>query len=114
MCKSTFILGTCAIHIYLLFHFSMEFPLANRITLRIAPDGTHRSTASHHLGLFCLYVNTANRYFQHFSTISSGLNSIAACVLQDVIRAYFVKDMTEKRATLVSRILGRIQSAAKS
>lgn len=42
------------------------------------------------------------------STISSGLNSIAACILQDVIRAYFVKDMTEKRATLVSRIIATI------
>lgn len=42
------------------------------------------------------------------STISSGLNSIAACVLQDVIRAYFVKDMSESRATLVSRILASI------
>ena len=35
-----------------LFHFSMEFPEANRIV----PDGTPRSAVSHdsHLGLFCL------------------------------------------------------------
>jgi len=39
------------------------------------------------------------------STISSGLNSIAACLLEDVIKEYFVKDMSEKRATLTSRIL---------
>lgn len=42
------------------------------------------------------------------STISSGLNSIAACVLQDIIRSYFVKDMSEARATAVSRILAVI------
>lgn len=42
------------------------------------------------------------------STISSGLNSIAACILQDVIRAYFVKDMSESRATLVSRIIASV------
>ena len=46
-------------------------------------------------------------HFIYFSTISSGLNSIAACILEDVIRAYFVKEMTESRATLVSRIIGR-------
>ncbi|XP_060579186.1 sodium-coupled monocarboxylate transporter 1-like isoform X1 [Ruditapes philippinarum] len=42
------------------------------------------------------------------STLSSGLNSIAACILQDVIRAYFVKDMTESRATWISRIIAVI------
>lgn len=39
------------------------------------------------------------------STISSGLNSIAACILQDVVRAYFVKDMSESRATWVSKLI---------
>ncbi|KAK3582702.1 hypothetical protein CHS0354_013053 [Potamilus streckersoni] len=39
------------------------------------------------------------------STISSGLNSIAACVLQDVIKAYFYKDLSEERATNVSKFI---------
>ena len=34
---------------------------------------------------------------------------MAACVLQDVIRAYFVKDMTEERATMVSKLLGKVK-----
>ncbi|KAK3586083.1 hypothetical protein CHS0354_033206 [Potamilus streckersoni] len=42
------------------------------------------------------------------STISSGLTAISACVLQDVIRAYFYKDMKEERATFVSKILAAI------
>ncbi|KAL3876307.1 hypothetical protein ACJMK2_034170 [Sinanodonta woodiana] len=42
------------------------------------------------------------------STISSGLTAIAACVLQDVIRAYFYKDMTEERATSVSKVIAAI------
>lgn len=42
------------------------------------------------------------------STISSGLNSIAACLLQDVVRSYFVKDMNESRATWVSKLIALI------
>ncbi|KAK3582707.1 hypothetical protein CHS0354_013059 [Potamilus streckersoni] len=42
------------------------------------------------------------------STISSGLNSIAACVLQDVVRAYFYKDMSEERATNASKIIAAV------
>ncbi|KAL3875600.1 hypothetical protein ACJMK2_033535, partial [Sinanodonta woodiana] len=42
------------------------------------------------------------------STISSGLNSIAACVLQDVVRAYFYKDMSEKMATNVSKVIAAV------
>ena len=40
------------------------------------------------------------------STISSGLNAVAAVMLQDIIRAFFVKNMTELRATRVSQLLG--------
>lgn len=40
------------------------------------------------------------------STLSSGLNSIAAVILQDVIREYFFKDMNEFRATVTSKLLG--------
>ncbi|XP_076075543.1 sodium-dependent multivitamin transporter-like [Mytilus galloprovincialis] len=39
------------------------------------------------------------------STVSSGLNSLSAVVLQDVVRSYFVPDLSEEKATLVSKIL---------
>ncbi|XP_064601430.1 sodium-coupled monocarboxylate transporter 1-like [Liolophura sinensis] len=39
------------------------------------------------------------------STISSGLNSLSAVILTDVISQYFIKDMNEKTAMTVSRIL---------
>ncbi|KAH3861726.1 sodium-dependent multivitamin transporter-like [Dreissena polymorpha] len=42
------------------------------------------------------------------STISSGLNSIAACILQDIIRTYWAKNMTEERATTWSKVLAVI------
>ncbi|XP_076445209.1 sodium-coupled monocarboxylate transporter 1-like [Babylonia areolata] len=45
------------------------------------------------------------------STISSGLNSIAAVILEDVIRAYFVKDISEKNATRATQILALIFGA---
>lgn len=39
------------------------------------------------------------------STISSGLNSLSTVILQDVIRTYIVKDMSENKATWISKIL---------
>ncbi|CAH1790194.1 unnamed protein product [Owenia fusiformis] len=39
------------------------------------------------------------------STVSSGLNSLSAVALTDLIRAYWFKDMTEARATLVGKIV---------
>ncbi|XP_050394459.1 sodium-coupled monocarboxylate transporter 2 [Patella vulgata] len=39
------------------------------------------------------------------STISSGLNSLAAVFLEDVIKAYIVKDLRQERATLISKVL---------
>lgn len=39
------------------------------------------------------------------STISSGLNSLAAVVLEDIIKGFFVKDMSDKRATRISKFL---------
>ncbi|CAG2198860.1 SLC5A6 [Mytilus edulis] len=39
------------------------------------------------------------------STVSSGLNSLSAVVLQDVVKSYFVPDLSEEKATLVSKIL---------
>ena len=39
-----------------------------------------------------------------FSTVSSGLNSLAAVVLEDIIRP--VKPMSEKIATNVSKLIG--------
>ncbi|XP_041363424.1 sodium-coupled monocarboxylate transporter 2-like [Gigantopelta aegis] len=40
------------------------------------------------------------------STISSGLNSISAVVLQDVVRKIFFPNMTERTATITSKCLG--------
>ncbi|KAH3861673.1 hypothetical protein DPMN_024607 [Dreissena polymorpha] len=42
------------------------------------------------------------------STISSGMNSIALCILQDIIRTYWIKNMTEERATTWSKVLAVI------
>ncbi|XP_036356759.1 sodium-coupled monocarboxylate transporter 2-like isoform X1 [Octopus sinensis] len=39
------------------------------------------------------------------STISSGLNSLSTVILQDVIKAYIMKDLPEKKATIISKIL---------
>ena len=39
------------------------------------------------------------------STISSGLNSLAAVCLQDLLRLICFKDMSERRATLASKLL---------
>jgi len=39
------------------------------------------------------------------STISSGLNSLAAVCLQDLLRLLCFKDMSEKRATLASKLI---------
>ncbi|KAL5019106.1 hypothetical protein ScPMuIL_004828 [Solemya velum] len=42
------------------------------------------------------------------STLSSGLNSIAAVILKDIVEAYFFKDLSEKRATYVSKGIATI------
>jgi len=39
------------------------------------------------------------------STISSGLNSLSAVCLQDLLRLFCSKDMSEKRATLASKLI---------
>jgi Na+/proline symporter len=39
------------------------------------------------------------------STVSSGLNSLAAITLEDFVRPFMFKSMSERRATLVSRLL---------
>ena len=46
-------------------------------------------------------------HFVHFSTISSGLNSLSAVTLQDIVRLFFFKEMSEARATNVSKIIGK-------
>ena len=43
-----------------------------------------------------------------FSTISSGLNSIAAVILEDIIKAYIAPDISEHKATRATQILGKI------
>ncbi|BFZ17587.1 hypothetical protein BsWGS_20626 [Bradybaena similaris] len=55
------------------------------------------------MGLPGLFV--AGLFSGALSTISSGLNSISACVLEDVIRVYFKSYMRESRARLVSQVL---------
>ncbi|ESP04001.1 hypothetical protein LOTGIDRAFT_185388 [Lottia gigantea] len=51
-------------------------------------------------GLFiaCIFSGT-------LSSISSGLNALAAVVLEDIIKPYCLKDLRESRATLISRII---------
>ena len=39
------------------------------------------------------------------STISSGLNSLSAVFLEDVIKGFILKDITDKKAALFSKIL---------
>jgi len=39
------------------------------------------------------------------STISSGLNSLSAVCLQDLLRLLCFKDMSEKHATLASKLI---------
>lgn len=39
------------------------------------------------------------------STVSSGLNSLSAVVLQDVVKSYFAPNLSEAKATMVSKIL---------
>ena len=40
------------------------------------------------------------------STLSSGFNSLSAITLQDIIKSYWYPNMSEKRATLVAKLLG--------
>ena len=54
-------------------------------------------------GLFC-----AGLFSAALSTVSSGLNAISALVLEDVIRAYFIKDIREARARRISQVLALI------
>ncbi|XP_069124073.1 sodium-coupled monocarboxylate transporter 2-like [Argopecten irradians] len=60
-------------------------------------------TAQGFPGLF-----VASLFSGALSTISSGLNSLSAVVLQDIIKSYFVPDLSEQRATLVSKILALV------
>lgn len=39
------------------------------------------------------------------STISSGLNSLSTVILEDVIKIYIIKDLSESKATWISKIL---------
>ncbi|CAG5131357.1 unnamed protein product, partial [Candidula unifasciata] len=54
------------------------------------------------VGLPGLFV--AGLFSGALSTISSGLNSISACVLEDICRAYFKSHFREIRARLLSQI----------
>ncbi|CAL1529752.1 unnamed protein product [Lymnaea stagnalis] len=54
------------------------------------------------IGLPGLFV--AGLFSGALSTISSGLNSISACMLEDVVRTYFSSNLRESRARLLSQI----------
>lgn len=58
------------------------------------------------IGLPGLFV--AGLFSGALSTISSGLNSISACMLEDVVRAYFSSNLRESRARLLSQIFALI------
>ncbi|XP_033749429.1 LOW QUALITY PROTEIN: sodium-coupled monocarboxylate transporter 2-like [Pecten maximus] len=60
-------------------------------------------TAQGFPGLF-----VASLFSGALSTISSGLNSLSAVVLQDIIKSYFLPNLSEQRATLVSKILALV------
>ena len=67
------------------------FPLFVMDTLRKSPGLP---------GLFLACVFSAA-----LSTISSGLNSLSAVFLEDVIKGFIKKDITEKKAALFSKLL---------
>uniref|UniRef100_A0A2C9JMB6 Sodium-coupled monocarboxylate transporter 1 n=1 Tax=Biomphalaria glabrata TaxID=6526 RepID=A0A2C9JMB6_BIOGL len=46
------------------------------------------------------------------STMSSGLNSVAACLMEDLVKAYFVKDISDSKARLLSQLLALLLGAA--
>ena len=53
-------------------------------------------------------VFVAGLFSGALSTISSGLNSISAVILEDVIKAYFIREMTEFKARTITQILSFI------
>lgn len=50
-------------------------------------------------------LNTIS-YFLYFSTVSSGVNSLAAVTLEDIVKSYIKPDISEKWATRLAKILG--------
>ena len=63
---------------------------------------------------WCIKVNAKVififQYYIHIilSTMSSGLNSLAAVVLSDIIKFFYQKDMTDKQDLLVSKMLCKL------
>lgn len=41
------------------------------------------------------------------STVSSGVNSLAATTLEDFVKGYLYPDLSEKKATLWTKIIGQ-------
>ncbi|KAH9494387.1 hypothetical protein Btru_021750 [Bulinus truncatus] len=58
------------------------------------------------IGLPGLFI--AGLFSGALSTISSGLNSISACVLEDLVRTYFSKNLRESRARILSQVFALV------
>jgi Na+/proline symporter len=52
-----------------------------------------------------LFVLNVRFYIDTFSTLSSGLNSLAAVVLSDIIKYFYRKEMTDKQDLWYSKLL---------
>lgn len=55
-----------------------------------------------------LYNNAGKANGVCFSTISSGLNGIATCFVEDLIRGYCVKDLTDAKAARYTQIVCKL------
>ena len=84
------------------------------------PVNTHRVSASDQL--FPLFVMdtlgdypgvpglfVAGIFSGALSTVSSGVNSLAATTLEDFVKGYAFPDLPEKKATLWTKIIGKFE-----
>ena len=56
--------------------------------------------------IFVYIIIISKLQYVNYSTISSGLNSLSAVLLQDFVRLACFKDMSEARATRTTKIIG--------
>lgn len=55
---------------------------------------------------FALMKPNNSAYLFLRSTVSSGVNSLAAVTLEDVVKRYIVQDMSDRSSTTLTRLLG--------